>query len=96
MSDEARFPILGEFPEDDALLPNVTVRGCQHDAHGMLVSQNADDLFEIDIQLFMSADPQGCSALMVLNAEGARETAKHLLHLAQYAEIGVEPPERER
>lgn len=94
MSDEARFPIFSELPDEDSVIPNTTVQSCEHNATGMLVAQDADDLSEISIQLFMSNDPKGCTAVMRLNAEGARATAEHLLHLAKYAEIGVEPPER--
>ena len=87
--DESRDPIFSELPQDYSLIPNTTVCSCEHDAAGMLVAQNADDLFEISIQLFMSPDPHGCTAVMRLNAQGAREIGEHLLRLANFAEIGV-------
>lgn len=87
--DDSRYPIFSELPKEDALIPNTTVRSCEHDAVGMLVAQDDDDLFEITIQLFMSNDPHGCTAVMHLNAQGARETAEHLLRLANFAEIGA-------
>lgn len=90
MSDEAMFPIMGELPESNGEIPNVTVQSCEHEAKGVLVAQDAEDLFEITIQMFMSEDPSGCTTVLRLNAAGAREVAEHLLHLAQYAEQGVE------
>lgn len=81
---------MNRFPGHDGPVPDLTLEGPVLDCEGALVSQNGDNLYQILLDLFPGPTPQHGSARLGLDAQGARQIADHLNHLANYAELGVE------
>lgn len=92
MSYDGELPELTEFPEGEGLLPGlgVSLPGVMVEGFGLLAAQNAEDYREIFVQTALGSTPRNGFICVVLDAEGARALANHLLHLAQYAELGLE------
>lgn len=89
MSDDPRFPEMESFPPEGGVIPSMSL-GHIHEGFGLITSQDADDLHEITLTIALGPIPQNGFVCVAVDAEGARGVAKHLLHLADYAELGVE------
>lgn len=83
------FPEMAAFPDQDGMMANATV-DTVHYCFGALAGQDGDDLFNIHLHLALGPTPQQGFATVNLTADSARSLARHLLLLAEYAELGVE------
>lgn len=89
MSDYDHLPVMSEFPHEDSARPSCKLPVTTH-ATGLMVAQDGDDLYRLMISLFTGETPMDGAVTFTLDAEAAREVAKHILHIADYAELGVE------
>lgn len=81
---------LEAFPDKAGLVAQDVNLTTVHDGFGLLVAQNGNDLHEVFVHTALSPRPQDGFVTVTLDAQAARNVAKHLLHLAKYAELGVE------
>lgn len=86
-----QLPDFNSFPDENTAVPDSSILVVGN-AIGLLTSQNGDNLFQISLDMFVGPTPQDGAVRVDTDAKGAREIAKHLNHLADYAEIGVEAP----
>lgn len=84
-------PEMSEFPDEVGIIPDADVLVIANGV-GLLTSQNGEDLFGINLDIFVGPTPQDGAIRVQTDAKGAREIAAHLIKLADYAEIGVESP----
>lgn len=86
----SEFPDFTEFPEGSTDLPNVNVVGPIVVGVGAMTSQSGEDLYRINLDIFVGPTPTDGIVRVQTDAAGAREFAAHLLQLADAAEFGVE------
>lgn len=90
MSYDGELPELTEYPDADGLLagPGVSLP-VVIDGYGLIAAQSGEDYHQVLVQTAISSDPRHGVLSVTIDAEGARGLANHLLHLANYAELGL-------
>lgn len=86
-------PDLEQFPDESANVPDCGVY-TKFEGYGILAAQDGEDLYRIGLHMALSDDPRDGFVSVEFDAQGARELAAHLIHLAEYAELGVEAKPR--
>ncbi|AVE00761.1 hypothetical protein SEA_TESLA_15 [Mycobacterium phage Tesla] len=75
-------------PEGEAAVKQITLSGPCHEGYGMLVSQDAESLHDICIDMFVGETPREGFLRMRISADDAEIFAQHLLALAPFAREG--------
>lgn len=86
---EPQYPELDNYPDEAGQIGDfsVLVRGY---AHGVMIAQDGEDLFSLVIHLALGPSPSDGMITARISPEAARSIAAELVHLAEYAELGVE------
>lgn len=94
MPSNREMPEFEIFPDGDTRIPDVSVNVVANGV-GILTSQDGDHLHHINLDTFVGPTPADGAIRVSCDAESARLIARHLLKLADYAELGVEAPRDE-
>ncbi|AYB70652.1 hypothetical protein SEA_VASUNZINGA_14 [Mycobacterium phage VasuNzinga] len=80
--------VMVSFPEGGMAVKQIALSGPCHEGYGMLISQDAESLHDICIDMFVGKTPREGFLRMRISADDAEIFAQHLLALAPFAREG--------